>query len=169
MIDSPASEFKVRHMTETDVPQVYALDVLSFSLPWTESSFRYEASENTSARGWVTEYTRAGETRLAAMLVLWIFLDEAHIATLAVHPEFRRRGIANQILQIALNAAYDEGAERALLEVRASNLAARELYEKFGFEVVGRRTRYYHDNNEDALLMTLEKLQLQPSAPGRQP
>jgi ribosomal-protein-alanine N-acetyltransferase len=165
MIDSPASEFKVRHMTEADVPQVYALDVLSFSLPWTESSFRYEASENTSARGWVTEYTRAGETRLAAMLVLWIF----HIATLAVHPEFRRRGIANQILQIALNAAYDEGAERALLEVRASNLAARELYEKFGFEVVGRRTRYYHDNNEDALLMTLEKLQLQPSAPGRQP
>jgi ribosomal-protein-alanine N-acetyltransferase len=166
---APGLEINLRPMTVMDVPGVHALDVLSFSLPWSERSFRYEVTENTNARTWVAEITQAGVTRLAGMLVLWIFLDEAHIATLAVQPEFRRRGIARKILKTALDAAYYEGARRAFLEVRAGNLAAREMYLKFGFEEVGRRPRYYHDNNEDALLMTLEKLQVQQYAPGRQP
>jgi len=155
-----APEIGIRRMKLADVPKVYALDVLSFSLPWTERSFRYEVTENANARNWVAELTQDGSARLVGMLVLWFFLDEAHIATLAVHPEFRRRGIARRILQTALSAAYKEGAQRSLLEVRAGNQAALSMYKEFGFEIVGRRSHYYHDNDEDALLMTLENFPL---------
>lgn len=156
----PAPEISIRHMKLADVSAVYALDVLSFSLPWSERSFRYEVTGNTNARNWVAELPQQGTVRLVGMLVLWFILDEAHIATLAVHPQFRRRGIARRILQTALSAAYKEGARRALLEVRAGNQAALKMYEEMGFEIVGRRNHYYHDNDEDALLMTLENFPL---------
>lgn len=143
-------------MNLADVPAVYALDVLSFSLPWTERSFRYEVTGNANARNWVAELPEQGTTRLVGMLVLWFILDEAHIATLAVHPEFRRRGIAKRLLQTALSAVYKEGAQRSFLEVRAGNQAALKMYKDFGFDIVGRRSHYYHDTDEDAILMTLE-------------
>ncbi len=155
MVDH-AHEFDIRRMDVADVRGVYTLDVLSFSLPWTESSFLYEVTRNANARNWVVELSQEGTTRLVGMLVLWFFLDEAHIATLAVHPDFRRRGIARRLLQTALSAAYKEGARRFLLEVRAGNLAALNMYKEFGFKIVGRRNHYYHDNDEDAILMTME-------------
>jgi ribosomal-protein-alanine N-acetyltransferase len=161
----PASN--IRRMTVEDVPEVYALDVLSFNLPWTQRSFLYEVKENANARNWVVDGFLSGRQRLVAMLVIWLILDEAHIATLAIHPEFRRQGIARRLLQTALNASYNEGACRAYLEVRAGNVAALAMYHELGFEVVGRRPRYYHDNNEDALLMTLENLQPYPLDNGR--
>jgi ribosomal-protein-alanine N-acetyltransferase len=102
------------------------------------------------------------DDRVVGMLVLWIIVDEAHIASLATHPEFRRQGIAKQLLVKALDTAYAEGARTAFLEVRASNEAARRMYQKFGFEEAGRRERYYKDNNEDAILMTLKRLPLEP-------
>lgn len=157
---APLPELNIRRMDLADVPGVFALDVLSFSLPWTERSFRYEVTENANARNWVAELPQNGSPRLVGMLVLWFFLDEAHIATLAVHPEFRRRGVARKLLHIALKAAYDEGAERSLLEVRAGNQSALNMYKAMGYEIVGRRRHYYHDNDEDALLMTLENLAL---------
>jgi ribosomal-protein-alanine N-acetyltransferase len=156
----PALDLSIRRMNLADVPGVYALDVLSFNLPWTERSFLYEVTENANARNWVAELPQDGSPRLVGMLVLWFILDEAHIATLAVHPEFRRRGIARRLLQTALDEAYTEGAERCLLEVRAGNRAALTMYKEIGFEIVGRRSHYYHDNDEDALLMTLENLPL---------
>jgi ribosomal-protein-alanine N-acetyltransferase len=140
-------------MTLADVPAVHEIDILSFSLPWPERSFRFELTENQVSRGWVAEV----DGKIAAMLVLWFIVDEAHIATIAVHPDFRRQGIGEQILLQALRAARDEGAERAFLEVRAGNAAAQAMYKKYGFEVAGIRAGYYKDNNEDALLMNLEK------------
>jgi ribosomal-protein-alanine N-acetyltransferase len=157
---APASDLSIRRMDLADIPGVFALDVLSFSLPWTERSFRYEVTENTNARNWVAELPQDGSKILVGMLVLWFILDEAHIATLAVHPEFRRRGFARRLLHTALSVAYNEGAERSLLEVRAGNQAALSIYKKMGYEIVGRRAHYYHDNDEDALLMTLENLPL---------
>jgi ribosomal-protein-alanine N-acetyltransferase len=159
-MDAPAADLHIRRMVPADVPGVYALDALSFSLPWTERSFRYEVTENPNARNWVAELHQDGSIRLVGMLVLWFFLDEAHIATLAVHPEFRRKGIARRLMHTALKSAYDEGAERSLLEVRAGNQAALKMYKELGYEIVGRRSHYYHDNDEDALLMTLENLSL---------
>jgi ribosomal-protein-alanine N-acetyltransferase len=142
----------IRRMRLEDVPAVHEIDVLSFSLPWPERSFRYEVTENPVSRGWVADM----DGRIAAMLVLWFIIDEAHIATIAVHPDFRRQGIGEQILLTALRAAREEGARRAFLEVRAGNAAAQVMYRKFGFEVVGVRPKYYRDNNEDAFLMNLE-------------
>jgi [ribosomal protein S18]-alanine N-acetyltransferase len=143
----------IRRMTLEDVPAVHEIDELSFSLPWPERSFRFELSANPVSRGWVAE----ADGKIAAMLVLWFIIDEAHIATIAVHPDFRRQGIGEQILLHALRSVQDEGARRAFLEVRVGNVAAQAMYKKYGFEVVGVRPGYYKDNNEDALLMNLEK------------
>ena len=145
----------IRRMRLEDVPAVHEIDVLSFSLPWPERSFRYEVTENPVSRGWVAEV----DGRIAAMLVLWLVVDEAHIATIATHPDFRRQGIGERIMIEALIAAREEGAHRAFLEVRASNVAAQTLYEKYGFVVDGRRPRYYKDNFEDAILMSLTSLE----------
>jgi ribosomal-protein-alanine N-acetyltransferase len=146
--------FSIRRMTLEDVPAVHEIDNLSFSLPWPERSFRFELTENPVARNWVAE----SNGRIAAMLVLWLIIDEAHIATIATHPDFRRQGIGEHLLIAALASARDEGASRAFLEVRAGNEGALELYKKYGFIVVGVRQHYYKDNNEDAILMNLEDL-----------
>ena len=144
----------IRRMTLEDVLAAHELDVLSFTLPWPERSLRYEITGNPAARCWAAEL----DNRLVGMLVLWMILDEAHIATIATHPDFRRQGIAKRLLVEALESAYNEGAQTALLEVRAGNEAALKMYARFGFEEVGNRKRYYKDNNEDAVLMTLKRL-----------
>ena len=151
----------IRRMTLEDVPAVHEIDMLSFSLPWSERSFRFEVAENPASRGWVAE----ADGRIAAMLVLWVIIDEAHIATIAVHPDFRRRGIGEQILLHALRAAQDDGARRAFLEVRAGNSAAQAMYKKYGFVADGVRPRYYKDNNEDAILMSLHSLHVESLKP----
>lgn len=148
----------IRRMTVEDVPAAHELDVLSFTLPWPERSLRFEVTDNPAARCWVAELGG----RLVGMLVLWMIVDEAHIATIATHPEHRRQGIAKQLLVEALDLAYAEGARSVLLEVRAGNQVAREMYRKFGFEIVGRRERYYKDTFEDAILMTLPHLPIEP-------
>jgi ribosomal-protein-alanine N-acetyltransferase len=150
----------IRRMRLEDVPAVHEIDMLSFSLPWSERSFRYEVTQNPISRGWVVE----AEGRIAAMLVLWLVVDEAHIATIAVHPDFRRQGIGEQILLSALRSAKDEGAQRAFLEVRAGNAAAQAMYKKYGFTITGVRPRYYKNNNEDAFLMDLDNLDLLETA-----
>jgi ribosomal-protein-alanine N-acetyltransferase len=137
-----------------DIPTVHAIDMLSFSLPWPERSFQFELTENPVSRGWVAE----SDGRLAARLVLWLIVDEAHIATIATHPDFRRQGIGERLMVEALLAARVEGASRAFLEVRASNLGALAMYKKYGFVIVGVRPKYYKNNNEDAILMNLEDL-----------
>lgn len=147
---------KIRRMTLADVPAVYEIDRLSFSLPWTERSFRYEVTENLTSRPWVAEL----DGRVVGMLVLWVVLDEAHIATIATHPAYRRQGIGERLLVHALKAAYAEGVRRAFLEVRVSNLAAQALYRKYGFVVDGIRPQYYRDTNEDALVMSLNNLEM---------
>jgi ribosomal-protein-alanine N-acetyltransferase len=151
-------EITIRRMRLEDVPVVHEIDTLSFSLPWPERSFRFEVSENAVSRGWVAEEAANGESRIIGMLILWLLMDEAHIATVAVHPDFRRCGIGSRIIVEALKAACAEGARRAFLEVRERNLAAQEMYRKFGFAATSRRPRYYRDTGEDAILMTLEGL-----------
>ncbi|HYX19018.1 MAG TPA: ribosomal protein S18-alanine N-acetyltransferase, partial [Nostoc sp.] len=89
----------------------------------------------------------------------WSILDEAHITILAVHPEYHRQGLGAALLYSLIKTACDRKMERATLEVRASNLAAISLYQKFGFQTAGRRRRYYQDNDEDALILWLPDLQ----------
>ena len=149
----------IRPMQMDDLQQVLKIDQVSFSLPWPESAYRYELTENPTSRSWVAIYDSAdGEQVIVGMIVVWLILDEAHIATLAIHPDYRKRGIGSTLLVEALQSVLLQGARSAFLEVRASNLAAQNLYQHFGFEIVNRRPRYYKDNLEDALLMNLENL-----------
>jgi [ribosomal protein S18]-alanine N-acetyltransferase len=141
----------IRPMIAADLPAVIELDQLSFSQPWPPAAFEVEL-ENINSRCWVVDV----DARVVAALVLWRVLDEAHIATVAVHPDFRQRGIGSALLRASMDAAYAEGARIYHLEVRAGNLAAQKMYADFGYEVVGRRPGYYQDNGEDALLLTLE-------------
>ena len=161
MEDQEAQDVILRPMELKDVEQVYAIDVQSFSLPWSERSYRFELTENPTSYPWVAEMVDSrGQLQVVGMIVVWIVLDEAHIATIAAHPAFRRQGIGRRLLARALEDAAARGAIKAYLEVRRSNLGAQRLYEQFGFTITGIRPRYYLDTQEDALLMTLERLDL---------
>ena len=92
------------------------------------------------------------------MTVAWLLVDEAHIATIAVDKDYQRVGIASKLICTALTELVNKGAILATLEVRESNQAAQALYQQFGFQAVGRRKAYYKDNHEDAILMTLDRI-----------
>jgi ribosomal-protein-alanine N-acetyltransferase len=149
--------FIIRKMTADDIPAVVELDKMSFSLPWPERSFRFELTDNPASRCWVAEV----DGRVVGMIVVWLLVEEAHVATLATHPDLRRQGIAKKLLSHALRYLINEGAQTSFLEVRASNIAAQEMYRKFGYEESGRRRRYYKDNDEDAILMNLDSLKVE--------
>ena len=146
----------MRPMTLADLDQVNAIEQVSFSSPWPEKAFFYELTQNQHALCWVAEWIGKDERPIiVADIVIWLILEEAHIGTLAVRPEFRGQRIAQRLLAKALLASAKSGATQALLEVRASNQAAQNLYQKFGFKQVGVRPGYYQDTKEDAVLMTL--------------
>ena len=144
----------IRKMMLDDIPTVVELDRISFSLPWPERSFRFEVTDNPVARCWVAEI----DGHVVGMLVGCLLVDEIHIATIAIHPDFRRQGIGRKLLSHTLRRAFEEGAQSSFLEVRESNLGAQEMYRQFGYEKTGRRKRYYKDNDEDAILMNLGSL-----------
>jgi ribosomal-protein-alanine N-acetyltransferase len=146
----------IRKMTVDDVPVVAQLDRMSFSLSWPEYAFYYEVKDNFAARCFVAE---AEDRKVIGMIVSWVILDELHIATIAVHPDYRRQGIGELILTTAIHDGRAAGTRHALLEVRAGNEAAQNLYRKFGFKAVGKRPKYYKDNGEDAILMNLDDLE----------
>jgi ribosomal-protein-alanine N-acetyltransferase len=144
----------IRKMTVADVPAVIELDQKSFSLPWPERSFRFELTDNPASRCWVAEL----DGKVVGMIVVWLIVDEAHIATVATDPDYRRQGIGKRLISHALMHLIGEGARSSFLEVRESNIIAQAMYRKFGYEETGRRRRYYRDNDEDAILMNLASL-----------
>lgn len=144
----------IRRMAVEDISAVVDLDQKSFSLPWPERSFRFELTDNPASRCWVAEL----DGKVVGMIVIWLIVDEAHVATIATDPEYRRQGIGRRLLAHALRRLITDGARSSFLEVRESNIAAQDMYRKFGYEVTGRRRRYYRDNDEDAILMTLDSL-----------
>lgn len=151
----------IRPMQITDLAAVLALDQQSFSLPWPESSFKYEIESNPLSRCWVAEVSDCAVAPcLAAMIVIWLIVDEAHVATIAVHPDYRRQGIARRLLAHSLIDAYHSGAIKSFLEVRRGNSPAISMYQRFGYREVGVRRKYYKDNGEDAVLMDLDPLVL---------
>jgi len=161
----PVDKIRIRAMTLADVPRVREIDVLSFAMPWSERSYRFEVVENLNSSSWVAEAKFSDEhLEVVGMIVNWIILDEIHIATIAVDPDFRQMGIGRRLLAQGLLAGQKAGARVAFLEVRRGNLAAKTMYENFGFVVTGVRPHYYQDNHEDALLMNLERLdQIDPA------
>ncbi|MCS7088589.1 MAG: ribosomal protein S18-alanine N-acetyltransferase [Thermoflexales bacterium] len=136
-------------MRDEDVEAVAHIERLCFADPWPERAFRDELRK-PNASLWVA---RAPE--VVGYGVMWMQVDEAHIANLAVHPQHRRRGIGRGLLRALLLEAQQRRAALVTLEVRVSNIAAQRLYAAHGFEVVGYRKAYYTNNREDALIMTV--------------
>jgi ribosomal-protein-alanine N-acetyltransferase len=137
-----------------DIPAVHRIERASFPVPWPAYAFRQELEMNRLARYLIV---RAGEETVAYGGI-WLMVDEAHVTTFAVMPEWRRQGIGGYLMVGIMRMAQEVGATVATLEVRISNTAARALYERFGFRPVGLRPRYYSDNGEDALIMTSDRL-----------
>jgi ribosomal-protein-alanine N-acetyltransferase len=140
----------VEPMTLDDIPAVHRIERASFPVPWPDYAFRQEIESNRLAHYLVV---RAGG-QIVGYAGMWMMVDEAHVTTFAVLPDWRRRGIGGRLMLAMVRLAGELGARVATLEVRLSNVAARELYQRFGFRPVGIRPRYYSDNAEDALIMT---------------
>ena len=144
-------EYRLVPMTEAHIPQIAALERANFSRPWSESLLRdllgSQHSHMLTAEGPVgTVLGYAGLTAVAG---------EGYIDNIAVAEQYRRQGIARAMLEEFIRRGQGK-LDFLTLEVRASNAPAIALYEKLGFELAGRRRRYYDDPPEDALLMTLE-------------
>lgn len=89
---------------------------------------------------------------------LWLMVDESHITTIAVHPDYRGQGVGETLLSALIGISYDIGARMVTLEVRVSNSVAQNLYRKYGFKEAGVRRRYYSDNHEDAYIMWTDEI-----------
>ena len=139
----------VRQAEERDIKPMAEMDVLCFSAPWSEISFEKEIMENRLAFYIVAEI---GE-RLVGYAGLWCIVDEGHITNVAVHPDFRRRGIGEALMSVLLSHTSAYQIKSYTLEVRASNEPGLSLYSKFGFVPAGLRKNYYEDNGEDAIIM----------------
>ncbi len=139
----------MRPMRLSDLPAVMETDRRSFPTPWSEEIWRQELT------GPFGLYLVLEEgDNLSGHIGLKLISGEAHVVTLAVRPERRRRGFARALIEAALGDPVSAGARYLHLEVRPSNVAARVLYRSLGFDETGVRPRYYGD--EDALLMTLD-------------
>jgi len=154
MVARPPLKLTIEPMRMGDLPEVRQIELASFSAPWPVNAYRSELETNRLASYLVARI--AG--RVIAFGGMWLMVDEAHITTFAVHPAWRRQRIGEQLLLAFVDLAIDRHAREATLEVRLSNIAARRLYEKYGFRPVGLRPRYYSDDGEDALIMTTEPL-----------
>lgn len=157
-----ASRIRLRSMRSDDVPQVAALDHLSFADPWPQGSFEYELKASTYSLCLIAEDPEAPESEnIVGALVIWLIVDEAHIATIAVHPSYRHCGIGRRLLAQGLLQAAERGAVKSLLEVRSGNTEALHLYYGFGYKAVGLRPNYYQAEHEDALLLDLDPLDVE--------
>ncbi len=178
---------RIRPMTAADIPQVMEIERESFPSMWPQTAYRREL-QNRLARYYTavdpsTILEPAEETRpsfrsafdrllhrepepptrelVLGFAGMWLMVDEAHVVTLAVRESYRRHGIGEWLLITCVEQAQESMQEGVTLEVRRSNDGARLLYEKYGFEAVGIRRRYYSDNGEDAILMTVSGIQSQ--------
>jgi len=139
----------VRPMTEDDLPEVTAIENQSFSSPWTTEAFQSELRNNVLAYYNCLVF----QGQIIGYMGYWSIFGEAHVTNMAIHPDYRHWGWGEYFFRSVMKQCVNSGIERMTLEVRASNLAAQNMYTKLGFRSVGRRKKYYSDNQEDALIM----------------
>jgi ribosomal-protein-alanine N-acetyltransferase len=138
-----------------DLQGILEIDETSFLRPWTREMYEAELENPTVTRIFVV---RTSVVRVAGYCATWFLMPELHINNLAVRPACRRHHLATRLLERVLQTAEEAGGERATLEVRRSNHAARALYEGLGFRVRGVRRDYYTEPVEDALILWREPL-----------
>lgn len=145
-------EMVIRKATEKDVAQIADLEKICFPFPWSEKAFGKELKENILAFYILAEVKETGQ--IIGYAGVWLIQGEGHITNVAVHPDFRRKHIGMAIVEVLMKESRKQaGIKTFTLEARKSNIAAIELYKKFGFAEVGVRKGYYQENNEDALIM----------------
>jgi len=142
--------FFTRPAGTADLPALVTIEQACFAIPWSEESLRQDLENNPAARILVAAST---DGQLAGYAAYWAVADEAQINNIAVLPAYRRRGLGLKLLESLIQKARSENLRQLFLEVRASNLPARRLYESCGFQIVGCRHGYYTDNGEDAIIM----------------
>jgi ribosomal-protein-alanine N-acetyltransferase len=139
----------IRQANPADAQDIYEIEKLCFPDPWSMESVRFELEENSRAFYVVAEHSGV----VVGYAGLWWIEDEGHITNVAVKPGYRNRKIAEGIIKTLISHTSLEGIHHYTLEVRRSNQAAINLYNKFGFEVEGVRPNYYRFEKEDALIM----------------
>lgn len=141
-----------------DLDAIIALERQCFPTPWPRSAFARELARQDEVAVYVTASVGGEIVGYAGM---WTTPGEAHLCTIAVSPQDRRKGIGERILVHMIDEAARRGAERLVLEYRASNVSAQSLYAKYGFRRLGIRKNYYRDGlaREDAVVVSLEDIQ----------
>ena len=150
---------QIRDATDRDLPRIIEIERLAFPAPWTLASFQRELTLPFSrimvalpAAG--HEHGRDDNAKIAGFLCRWLIADECHVLNIAMHPESRRLGIGTVLMTEAITEARSKDAGVVTLEVRRSNLPARQLYRKFEFKE-RRLRRDYYGPGEDAIIMEL--------------
>lgn len=138
----------IHPMREEDLAEVMELERRAFASPWTRDMYLRELEKPEGCY-----ITARQEGELVGYGGTLLILDEAHVMTLAVREDRRRRGIGARLLLELVRRSEEKGARFLTLEARKSNLAAIELYGRFGFQIMGERKHYYLDNLENALIM----------------
>ena len=154
IIDAPRPT-AIAAMEMGHLDQVMALEKASFATPWSRSSFVSELQANRFARAWIA-HAPGAPRRVLGYLCAWVIYEELRIQNLAVDRAWRQQGVGAALLAHALEVGRKENCLTANLEVRPANAAARALYRGFGFRETMRRTGYYADTAEDALVLTLD-------------
>jgi len=149
---TPPAPYQLRRLQLADLPELQAIERLSLPTPTKAGTYEYELTRNDLAH---YQALMVNGRSLIGYSGYWLIAEEAHISILAIHPNWRRRGLGELLLLNMFNLTQAQSATRATLEVRAYNTAAQALYKKYNFIVVGERSRYYRDG-ESALIMTAE-------------
>jgi [ribosomal protein S18]-alanine N-acetyltransferase len=144
--------WRLRAARPDDLPAVERIEEASFGNPWLLDVYAQELERDIGC----VEVAEAEDGIIVGVFCIWCVANEAHLMRIATAPVRRRQGIGRDLLEAALERARSAGCEHMTLEVAASNDAAIELYAAAGFQVVGRRERYYRAPPDDALLMRCE-------------
>lgn len=145
---------RIRSMRVRDLPEIMAIETACFAAPWSEQTFRSLLKRRgASLVVAAPAAARDGESRVDGYAVLWVARGEAELGNLAVRAAVRRCGVGRTLLAAAVREAVRLGVRSMFLEVRESNRAARELYERVGFQVVRLRPNYYDSPMEHAIVM----------------
>lgn len=135
-----------------DIGEILKIEKLCFTTPWSKQAFLSELLDNERAYYLVAKVN----DRPVGYIGVWLVAGEGHITNVAVHPDFRKRGIGQRLLEAAELIAVARAHRRMTLEVRVSNEGAKRLYQRLGYVAAGIRRGYYRDNNEDAIVMWKE-------------
>lgn len=147
-------KIKIEKMTLEDIDGVLEVCANSFPIPWSRKSFEEEMGNMLA-----TYLVAKLDNKVVGFIGLWFVMDECHITNIAVHNEYRNKHIATELVNAMFECCKEHESAYVLLEVRSSNVAAKELYKKFGFkEDVVRKDYYKNPDNtrEDAIVMSLE-------------